>query len=298
MVGSHRFLALTLSIIFGLGWVFGKAALDHFPPIIMAAFRFGCAGLAMLPFCKWKGLSLKEVIILSVLSISIPYSLSNYSLSQLDVSVTVMLAQMEAPILIVMSALFLREIPSRTIILGVVVSFIGVTFVAGRPVVSGSFFPVILAVVSMVIWSTGQLMIRRLSLTASFSLLGALSLLAAPQLVILSFVFGEPQIQSVWTASATNWLQVVYLGIVMTAGGIGTWYFLISRHPINLVAPYLLLVPAVSIIGGALFLGERPTLETIAGGGLIIVGVAIASFFPGRNATTPGSRLEKADEYC
>ncbi|MBR2691420.1 MAG: DMT family transporter [Aquamicrobium sp.] len=298
MVWSHRFLALTLSVVFGLGWVFGKAALDHFPPILMAAFRFACAGVVMLPFCQWKDLKLKNIIVLSILSISIPYSLSNYSLSQLDVSITVMLAQMEAPILIVMSALFLREIPSRTIIIGVIVSFVGVIFVAGRPVVSGGFFPVILAVVSMVIWSTGQLMIRRLSLTASFSLLGALSLLAAPQLVILSFVFEEQQMQSIWTASATNWLQVIYLGIVMTAGGIGTWYFLISRHAINLVAPYLLLVPAVSIAGGAAFLGETPSIETIVGGSLIIVGVTIASFFPSRNATVAATRLEKADEYC
>ena len=129
MKKAHCIIALALPFIFGLGWIFGKAALDHFPPILMAALRFGTAGLIMLPFVEWPKIKLHHLILLSALAIGIPYSLSNYGLSKLDVSTTVLLVQLEAPFLIMMSLLFLRERPSGILIIGVTISFFGVILV-------------------------------------------------------------------------------------------------------------------------------------------------------------------------
>ena len=42
--------------------------------------------------------------------------------------------------------------------------------------------------------------------------------------------------------------------------------------------PFLLLLPVSSIIGAVLFLGERPNLNTILGGAIIILGVAVIIF--------------------
>lgn len=277
MTRKHQLLALALSIVFGMGWVFGKAALNHFPPILLATFRFGFAALVMFPFFQWPRVKFEYLILLSALAITIPYSLSNYGLSQLDVSVTVLLVQLEAPILIAMSLIFLREIPGRLVVIGVAISFVGVLFVAGKPVASGNFGVVIMTVVSIVVWAAGQLMVRKLGLASSFGLLGALSLLAAPQLLILSTLLELEQIRLIHTASLVSWVQVIYLGVVMTAGGIGIWYFLISRYEINLVAPFLLLVPAVSIFGGVLFLHEAPSAGTIFGGILIMLGVVVTT---------------------
>lgn len=292
----HTLLALGLSVVFGLGWVFGKAALDHFPPVLMAAFRFGCAGLAMLPFCKWPQIGIGNVFLVSALAIGIPYGLSNFGLSQLDVSITVLLVQLEAPILILMSAMFLKEIPSRQVVLGVVLAFCGVTLVAGRPVFDGSVLPIALTVASMIVWATGQLCIRRLGLASSFGLLAALSLAAVPQLVLASLILETDHLQVIATASWQNWMQVVYLGLAMTAGGIGVWYALISRYEISLVAPFLLLVPAVSILGGVLFLGEVVDVLTLAGGAVIVAGVSIATFVKSRPASNPKVKQELADE--
>lgn len=275
MTGKHRLLALALSIVFGMGWVFGKAALDHFPPILLAAFRFGVAALVMFPFYKWPKIRFEYLILLSTLAITIPYSLSNYGLSRLDVSVAVLLVQLETPILIAMSLIFLREVPGRLVIVGVATSFLGVLLVAGKPAASGNFDVVVMTLISIVVWVAGQLMIRKLGLASSFGLLGALSLLAAPQLLVLSALFELGQVRSIHTAVLASWVQVIYLGVIMTAGGIGIWYFLISRYEINLVAPFLLLVPAVSIFGGIFFLEEVPSASTIFGGILIMFGVVI-----------------------
>jgi O-acetylserine/cysteine efflux transporter len=68
---------------------------------------------------------------------------------------------------------------------------------------------------------------------------------------------------------------VAYLGIVMTAFGYFLWNTLIRRHDVGRVAPFLLLLPVYASLGGMLFLGERPSLNSVMGGAVILIGVGI-----------------------
>ena len=60
----------------------------------------------------------------------------------------------------------------------------------------------------------------------------------------------------------------------MTALGYGLWYGLLLRHPVSRVAPFLLLLPVTTVIGGILLLGEEPTPQIVAGGLVVIAGLA------------------------
>lgn len=280
MERRHFILALVVSVVFGVGWVFGKTATAHFPPIFVAMVRFGIAGLVIVIFCGWPKVRLGYLLFASTCAISIPFSLSYMGLSRLDVSVTVLLVQLEAPILIVLSAIGLREIPNRTTVIGVVLAVSGVLFVAGQPSADGQAVGITIVVISMFVWAIGQIQVRRLGLAdGGIKLLGALSMLAAPQLFLLSLFFEKNHIAAIVGAPVMAWLQVGYLGLVMTGVGIGSWYYLVARYPLHLVAPFLLLVPVCSVAGGVFFLGETLTLSTLAGGGLIVAGVAIATIW-------------------
>jgi O-acetylserine/cysteine efflux transporter len=81
---------------------------------------------------------------------------------------------------------------------------------------------------------------------------------------------------------------VVYLGLIMTAFGYGLWYSLIRRHPVGQVAPFLLLLPVFSVIGGVILLGERLSLHVALGGAAVIAGVAfiLLERAPGAAAAT------------
>ena len=59
----------------------------------------------------------------------------------------------------------------------------------------------------------------------------------------------------------------------MTVLGMGIWYRLIGSHPVARIAPFLLLVPIISVIGGVIFLGEALHLLEAAGGTAIVAGV-------------------------
>ncbi|MBF0307870.1 MAG: EamA family transporter, partial [Alphaproteobacteria bacterium] len=52
---------------------------------------------------------------------------------------------------------------------------------------------------------------------------------------------------------------------------------LLRRHPAAVVAPFSLLVPVFGMSSAALVLGETPTLASLAGGALVIGGVAVSS---------------------
>ncbi|MGB0515176.1 MAG: EamA family transporter, partial [Wenzhouxiangellaceae bacterium] len=55
--------------------------------------------------------------------------------------------------------------------------------------------------------------------------------------------------------------------------GHGTFYWLVQRHEINRITPYLLLVPILAIALGVLMRGDQPGSRLLAGGAMVIGGV-------------------------
>ncbi len=235
-------LVMLMILIFGMGWIFGKSALDHFPPILLAAIRFGVAAICFIPFIK----------------------------------IGSFLVQLESPILILLVAIFNKIFPSKIVIFGVVISVVGVIPVAGSSIVDSKYIPVLAVIFSMVIWGIGQSIINKGKSDMGIKLIGALSILAAPQLLLLSLLIEGNPYHIIYSASLFEWFQAIYLGLVMTALGIGIWYYLIGKYAAYIVSPFLLLVPVISVIGGVVFLNESLSIHMIYGGVIIILGVFIS----------------------
>ena len=73
--------------------------------------------------------------------------------------------------------------------------------------------------------------------------------------------------------SATWW--VVYLGTFPTAIAFTTWAYVLARTSAGRTAATSYIVPALAIAMSWLLLSEAPTLVTVIGGVLCLVGVAI-----------------------
>lgn len=261
-------------LIFGLGWLVAKDALGLFPPILLACFRFAVTAAVLIGFFSRPPQQFGQAAITSVLAITIPYSMSYVAMRDLDVSSAVLLAQMEAPVLILTGALMLREVPTLRQVLGIAVAVGGVILVAGDPKLGDHMPAVALALGSIATWAVGQIRIRKLGADGGMQTLAWLALFSAPQLLAVSLLLENGQTVALSAAKLEDWLAVVYLGFVMTAVGIGIWYRLIARYPAAQVAPFLLLVPIVSIAGAVLLLNEELDPRQLAGGTLIVLGVA------------------------
>jgi O-acetylserine/cysteine efflux transporter len=274
MAFHHLLMALAVPVIWGMGLVFAKAALDFFPPILLVAFRFGVTALALVWFVKPPWHLMGKIMVIALVSVVVQYSFTFTALKHLDASVTVLFIQAEVPILILLGAVFLGERPSKRKLAGIALTFVGVSLIAGDPQLKGAYQPLFLLLVGVTTWAIGQVMIRQLGAVGGFTLIAWVAILSTPQLFVASWVLEDNHWQLIREANWVVWGTVVYLGLVMTALGYGIWYHLLGRYPVNQVAPFLLLLPVTSVIGSVVVLDETLSLPVAMGGAVVIAGVA------------------------
>src|SRR5690606_6747819 len=71
---------------------------------------------------------------------------------------------------------------------------------------------------------------------------------------------------------------IAFLAYPATLFGFAMWSGLLSRHSAATVAPFTLLVPITGIASGVLILGEPIHMADVAGGVLVLVGLALTVF--------------------
>ncbi|MDH5529421.1 MAG: EamA family transporter [Paracoccaceae bacterium] len=271
-------MALAVPLIWGMGFVFAKAAIGHFPPILLMALRFTLTALATVWFAPIPRAQLWPLFWIAIIAAAIQYSLTFSGLKHLDAGMAALIVQLEVPFLVLLGALILKERPSARKWLGIAVAFVGVGLIAGQVEFKGEWIAVFMVVGGAFTWALGQVFIRRLKDISGASVTAWIAVFASGQLFVMSALFETGQRQAVLDAGWVVWGAVAYLGLVMTALGYFLWNTLIRAHDVGRVAPFLLLLPVCSVAGGAFFLGEELTLGRLMGGLVVISGVALITF--------------------
>ena len=270
--------SLLIAVIWGMGFVVAKAALDHFSPILLMALRFGLSALCLIIFFRPPIELLKSLFWIALISATLQYSLTFTGVKGIDASTSALLVQLEVPFGLLTAWLILGEKISIRQFIGMIIAFCGAIFIAGEPKLINNLSSVLLVISGAFTFAIGQIYIKKLNNPYGFLLITGIALLATPQLFIASLVLESNQLEQISTAPFSSWMAVVYLGLIMTALAYALWYRLLGLYPVNKVMPYLLLLPVTSVIGGFIFLSESLTLTTATGGLLTLIGVAIINF--------------------
>ena len=267
--------AISVAIIWGMGFVIAKAAMEHFSPILLMALRFTLTALCMIWFFRPDPKLFNKLFWIAFVSAAIQYSLTFTGVSGIDASTAALLIQLEVPFAILLAAVVLGDKLTIRQGVGVSLAFCGAILIVGEPKLANNMRYVLMVIGGGFAWSLGQIMIKILGVTGGFSLISSVAVFAAPQLFIASYLLEDNQIEQIITASPAAWAAVVYLGLVMTALGYAMWYRLLGLYDVNMVMPFLLLLPVASVVGGYLFLDEILTTKIAIGGLLALAGVAI-----------------------
>ena len=273
-------MALMVPLVWGMGFVFAKGAINHFPPILLMAFRFALTAMVLVWFVPVPYGNLKNIFNVAIVAAAIQYSLTFTGLAGLEAGLASLVVQLEVPFLVLLGALVLKENPGLQKWAGIIISFLGVVLMTQQDSLNGSLGSVCLVVAGCFVWACGQVMIRKLKDIGGLQVTAWVAVFATPQLFIMSAIFESGHITAIQNANDMVWLTVIYLGLVMTCLGYYLWNTLIRRHDVGTVAPFLLLLPLFSLIGGMLFLGEEPTADKLLGGVVILLGVAIITIRP------------------
>ncbi len=268
-------LALSVPIIWGMGITFAKAGLDEFPPLFLMSMRFIVSAVLLAWFFPPPIRQLRAIFLIALVSATIQYGLTFYGLDGLDASTAVLFMQLEVPFSAACAAIFLNDRLGWKRACGMIVAFLGVALIAGAPSLRNQLFSAFLVIAGVLTWAIGQVMIKKMVTITGFQLIAWVSVFAGPQMLAASLVLERDHLGLLKNATLIGWGSVVYMGIVMTALGYGIWYHLLKKYDVNQVIPFLLLLPATSILGAVLFLGERPGIRILIGGAVVITGVAV-----------------------
>jgi O-acetylserine/cysteine efflux transporter len=268
-------IAISVAVIWGMGFVVAKAGMSHFSPILLMALRFSLTAACLICFFRPPPGLFKQLFWISLISAALQYSLTFNGVRGIDASTAALLVQLEVPFGLIMAWLVFGDRISIRQALGIMIAFSGAVLIIGEPRLAGDLIYAFMVIGGAFTWAVGQIMIKKLGNIGGFNLISGVALFAAPQLFVASWIFEQDQIEQIQTASIPAWGAVVYLGVVMTALAYGLWYRLLGHYSVNQVMPFLLLLPVTSVFGGIFFLGESLTIKIAMGGGLAIAGVAL-----------------------
>ncbi len=272
---QHVLLAILVPVIWGGGFLFAKAAINHFPPILLMALRFTVTAVTLIWFVRMPRELMMRIFWVALVSAAIQYSLTFTGLRDLDASTAIIIVQLEVPFSVLLAVVFLKDHISPRQVLGILIAFLGVIIIAGGPRLDEDLRPMLLVAAGSLTWGAGQVMVKTLGEVGGFTLIAWVAVFAAPQLFISSLLFESGQLEAIQTASPLVWIAVAYLGVVMTAVGYAIWYYLLGRYTVNQVMPFLLLLPVVTVTGGVLLLEESLSATLAVGAGVTIAGVAM-----------------------
>ena len=191
-----------------------------------------------------------------------------------DVSSIALLMQVYIPMTTVLAVLFLGERIGWRTTSGILIAFAGVLVMNLDPLVLAQLDVVALILLSALSLAVGTLFMRRLEGIRVLNFQAWNALLSLPLLLGLAWMFGQAALPGLdILARPSVWGAIAYSALGASILGHGGFYWLIQRHEVNTVTPYLLLVPVLAVLLGILVWGDRPGPRLLVGGSMVLLGV-------------------------
>lgn len=288
---KHVWIALAVVYVVWGSTYFGiKVAVETVPPLLAAGSRFLVAALLLAAILVWRGTSLRitraELVasaIVGGLLLGLGVGMVHVAETRIDSSVAAIIAG-TVPLQIIGLRLIARERPARATRVSTLAGLVGLLLVVAPGLGAGSTALGLAVMVSSTIaWSTGSFLSKRLELPRDPFVATAWEMaLGGSFLLIGALAFGEYAELGSSTFALDSVLAWIYLVVMGSLVGFSAYAWLLKVAPISLVVTHQYVNPLVAIALGMAFLGERPSLWTFAGAGLVIgaVYVAIRAEFP------------------
>ncbi|WP_374366869.1 DMT family transporter [Dongia sp.] len=277
MKPQHLALMLLCQFIWGVNFVAAKIGLAHFEPLFFVALRFSLVALLLLPVVGLPKRKLLQLLPLSLTMGVMHFSLIFTGMRYLDAATSSIAVQLQVPFAAIMAAFFFKETLGWRRILGMTVAFAGVVLIAGEPRFGGgNLWPLLSVIGAALVWATANVQVKALGEEFDAVQLNAyIAILAAPQLLLVSFLIEGNQWPNIVNVGLAGWGALLFQSVVVAIFSYWIWYNMMRRYPVNQVMPFTLLLPMIGVISGHLVLDEVVTWQMVLGGIATVAGVAI-----------------------
>lgn len=283
---------LMICTIWGLHFVVMRTAIGDIgiPPIFYAAVRMSFVALIMLPFLRWHAGQMRMVLIGGLGFGALNYAFMFPAMGMTTASAAAVAIELYMPFSVLLGVILLGERIKGWSWLGIGLALFGVVIIglSGNNEAAGPLFGLGIALIACGALSEacGAIAVKRTrnikpsELVAWFAIVGTVVLwpltlvLEAGQTTVFA-----PDIR--WKFVAALAYSVLLVSILAH----GSYYWLLTRLPIQVVTPSGLLTTVIGVAGGLLILKEPISAGLMVGIAITLLGVAIVIWRGNRRAT-------------
>ncbi|HEY8699407.1 MAG TPA: EamA family transporter [Arthrobacter sp.] len=279
----HSFLAALVAVLWGLNFVaidFGLHANGRdVPPLLFVAMRFVLVVFPWIFFIRKPDVSWKAIIGVGLFMSAGQFGLLYLAMAfGMPAGLASLVLQAQVLLTVLLAAGFLGERPSGRQLAGVVLGVAGLAVVAvGRTAVA-PLLPLVIVLAAALSWATGNIIVRKAKAASGLGLVVWSGAVVPLPLAGLSLVVDGPAsvLGTLGDLQPATIFSALYTAVFASLVGYGIWNRLLASYPSSAVVPFTLLVPVVGMSAAWLALGEVPSPAELAGGGLLLGGVATA----------------------
>lgn len=275
---------IAVCIIWGTTYLAIRIGVEHIPPMFFAGIRWLVAGSMFLLILKQRGKSLptkndlKHITVMGLLMLGMGNGLVVVGEQYISSGLAALLIT-TVPFWIVGIESFVSKGPklNSIVILGLVIGLAGVSLIFGndwKDLLNTEYLFGVLSILGAVVtWSLGSVYSKYRKLTVH-PLMSAASqmIIAGTAQIILGLILNE---QSVINLHSDGLLALLYLILVGSIFGYGSYIYAIEHLPLSLVSTYAYINPIIALFLGWIVLNEKVNVFTFIAAAVIIAGVVI-----------------------
>jgi O-acetylserine/cysteine efflux transporter len=296
---SHRLLAASVAVMWGLNFIAIDASLAQFPPFFLVALRFAVIAVPTLLFVPRPRVPLRWLLGYGIGFGTLQFLFLYWGMAVgMPAGLASLVLQSSAPFTVLLGAVAFRDRVTARQLVGLGAATLGLAVVGWSQAQAAALAPFLLVLAGGFGWAIGNVSNARakapspLHLTLWMSVVPPLPMFALSLVVEGPSTIGASFVPGPHMAAAL--LGLAYTVLVGTLAGSGIWTWLMARHSAGVVAPFSMLVPVVGLSASAVVLGERVEVATALGAALVIGGVLWGSLRKAAAPTPPGAEDPRA----
>lgn len=278
-----------LVFLWGFDYIAAKAALATIQPLTLVFTKYFIAILILLPvrlFRKKKfPLKKRDIKILVTCSIfgQLLYFACEYNaMSYLPISIITIILALVPLLSIILEAMIMKKRPGAVIIIGIIISIIGVGMVIDIDISelsSGRWIGYALAFGAVICWNVYNFMTKKLSGKYGTFDLAFMQILCSMLLLLPYAIFNLPTVEQL---SPIVVMGMVYLGLINTLVGFFIYIIgiaVIGPTPCALFSNFL---PLTAAMFAWIFYGETLSALQLLGGAIVIAASSVVIWQKGK----------------
>jgi drug/metabolite transporter (DMT)-like permease len=280
---DYRELLVIVAVVLAWGSTFAaiKVGLEAAPPILFAGLRALIGGAVMAVLAGFRSgpprlaANARDYSVLTVLNVVAFFGLQTLGLLELASGLAAVLTYLQPVLVGVIAWRLLGESMTPAKVAGLLLGFAGIVVVSAGAFAGHVSGPGVgYAAGGAVAWALGTIAFKQAQQRVDAWWAVAVPFLAGGAVLTVAGL----AVEGATIDWGTRFLVALgYAALVGTALAWTLWFSLVAAGEASRASAYVFFVPLVSLLIGALFLGEHLGLSLLAGSALVVLGVFLAN---------------------